>query len=169
MPLNFFDDKDFEIRVVGNKRYFSLKNANGFHLVYFFLPSCVHCDNFTPFFHQLPGMLKGNIQFAIVNANNNLPTLALTSDTTTPISEVPYVQLYNDGWPIERYLGPMNLESIRNFITNAQTKMINQATQQTAAPPAQAVQPVSTPKNENAVCYMTYGDAYKPGNCSSRQ
>ena len=157
-------DKDFEIREWNSKNIFALARPSGLVLVYFFTPTCDFCRTFSPFFQGLPARLKGGIQIGIVNASQRemLTKLKQSHNTTTPITEVPYVLLYNNGWPVERYTGPPDLESVKSFLeTIIRERLSNQSpeanSQKTPVTPPEP----QNPKNPNTVCYLTYGEAYK--------
>lgn len=162
MSIVLLEPKDFEIRIneqAGQKALCLQGNVpRSMILVYFFLAKCQFCKEVTQFFHTLPTQLKG-MNFAVVNAQNIMPLLAdVNSNTYFPIREVPYMLLYSgSGWPIERYTGPCNLESVKNFIVAVQQKMVNSNAQ--AQPPAHTP-PSSEPHMKGRVCYMTYGTAY---------
>lgn len=160
--LLFFESRNFEIKNALNKKYFCVKDIKGLCLVYFYTSECGHCKKFTNFFTSAPNRIKGEITFVMCNAQNMLPFLSATNDSTTPINEVPYILLYHDGWPIRRYDGQQDYDVMANFIRSAlddisRTKNASNSGQPQAALSAQAPQP---PKNQNQVCYLTFGEAY---------
>jgi len=171
MSIYYLEKRNFEIKDTGKNRVLTLKDLPRLVLVYYFTSSCPYCKTFTPFFHQLPHQLHGDIKYAVANAENIKSVMQQSLETTTPIDQVPYVMLYNYGWPIERYQGPTDVQSLRSFLelaaakilkngdntensaANATTKQENSQTPSQSAP--------QLPKNPNRVCYLNYCEAYK--------
>lgn len=168
MTLSYLNNSHFEIAELNGKKYLTFKNEipndlkNKFVLVYFYSPNCVHCRDFTPFFQKLPQEIKGNIVFAICNAQSTgmMNILQATAATTTPITEVPYVLLFHNAMPIKRFPAQTDIQALKRFITEAQTEIVNRKTIEPAAL-------ASNTKNPNKVCYLDYSCAYK-NNCMKR-
>jgi thioredoxin-like negative regulator of GroEL len=164
MSLVIFEQHNFEIRTHENEKYFCVQGVQGFVMVYFYTPTCGFCETFTPFFSKLPSVVHGQIMFAICNAANCTSLLSQTVSCTTPIDRVPFIMLFHNGWPVKRYTGPQNNDSVRNFIVTVQKEMSTQAQTSTLAPVAvKQDEPAVEPHKRHAVCYLSYGEAYKPG------
>jgi thioredoxin-like negative regulator of GroEL len=84
-----------------------------------------------------------------------MKTIYQTNDTTTPITEVPYIMLYNNGWPVERYVGTADVDAVKNFLIKARAKSTNEQ---------KIEKPSQVSKNPYKVCYLSYDDAYKSSN-----
>lgn len=186
-PVIYFDGKDFETRTYNNKKIFCLK-VDGLVLVYYYSPQCKYCINFTPFFQSLATRLVSTVKFGIVNCKNIMDTINQSLDSTTPISEVPYIMLYSNGWPVERYMGPADIESIKNFIILVREKINSYAAQQAQnaqnSQGAQQAQGSNDLTEERAAgasaqmasrlpptvtspykaCHLTYSEAYNANN-----
>ena len=169
MTLSYLTSFHFDIASINGKKFLTFnKNEsvndlkNKFVLVYFYSTNCVHCKEFTPFFQNLPQEIKGNIVFAMCNAQapGMMSILQSTIDTTTPITEVPYVLLFHNAMPIKRFAAQTDIQLLKKFITDAQTEIVNRKTIEPAAL-------ASNTKNPNKVCYLDYACAYK-NNCMKR-
>lgn len=165
MSLVYLSNFHFDIANLNGKRHLTFKNEQlkkQLVLVYFYSTKCTYCEQFTPFFQNLPLEIKGNITFAMCNAQDQgmMSLLASTADTTTPITEVPFVLLFHNGIPVKRFPAQTDIGALKRFIVDAQSEIVNKKTVEPAALPANT-------KNPNKVCYLTYGSAYK-NNCMTR-
>ena len=173
MSTLYFDSSNFEIRHANDKKYFSIKTQpdakiHKLCLVYFFTANCQYCKEFSTFFDPISTKITGQITFARCNAGNAsmFELLKASVMTTTPITEVPYVLLFHDGWPIRRYDGQANITTLSNFINSVKNEisemnrsMANQSPSQQKTP---QIQPISQlPKNPNYSCYLPFDQAYK--------
>ena len=143
-------------------------------LVYFFMETCNYCKTFTPFFTSLPKNMDG-FDSAIVNVNEVKMKRILyqTMDTPTPIKEVPFILLFFNGVPFERYFGPPEYSSLKTFVEECQKRIKSASSQrptQNSSQIQQQQQPMqmtSAPPPQKQlyhpyrVCYMEFKDAYK--------
>jgi thioredoxin-like negative regulator of GroEL len=95
----------------------------------------------------------------MVNADYMLPFLAQTASTSTPIDRVPFVLLFDNCWPVRKYSGPQEVNSINTFIQNYQADLKVQGPNE--IPKLEEI-PQQT-QHRDLLCYLPFSEAYKNG------
>lgn len=92
-------------------------DVQGLSLVLFYSNDCPHCTKLLSRYKQLPLSING-CQFTMININkpDNRRIVQLSNNTIVPITYVPDIILYVDGFPYIRYDGNHEIQHIKNFI-----------------------------------------------------
>ncbi len=92
-------------------------SIKGFSVVLFYSQSkCVYSPKALAEFKRVVGTVNG-VLFAVLNIDNNMDVVRLSTKTITPIDGVPYIMLYYNGTPQQIYNEeyPFTTEAIRDF------------------------------------------------------
>jgi len=116
MSIHQLSTQNFHI--VGNQRQSLNINYGGNVLVFFKLQGCQGCAAFEPIFHQLSNEDR-RVSYGILDLTYNRDIVQLSRSTTTPIQKVPHLILYSEGRPYARFKGEKNIQSLKNFISDA--------------------------------------------------
>jgi len=166
MSLIFLTEDDFTI-FSGRKGPEMCVGIQNFSLILFYSNQCSYCQSLIPIFKNLPNAI-GNCHFGMVNISNNRGLVALSQQTTTPLTYVPYIVLYINGHPFMLYEGPPDINIIGEFIHKvandvrsrqafvAQT-VKNPDTGRREIPAYTVGHPVRGHDNR---CYLNYDNAY---------
>ena len=185
MSIIFLGRDDFAVRNGDRGRVLSLiYESTGLTLILFYSTECDYCTSVISVFKQLPNHVNG-CRFAMLNGDMYKSVAEMSRDTIAPITHVPDLILYVNGYPYVRYEGSNSVESVRKFIFEM-NEQINKtsfveppaaaAPRPNAVPvverPAAAVIPPSTipaytigaplygnNKRDN-VCYLNFSTAY---------
>lgn len=134
----------------GPKRTLDI-NLEGKVLLFIKMEGCPGCSSFFPIFSELSKMDK-RITFAIFDITNQKQVVVMARETTTPIENVPFILMYNNGSPFAKYKGKKSFEGVQNFITTI-IKMIDS----TQPPPKQFMN--ETPGGYSPYSSGGYGQA----------
>jgi thioredoxin-like negative regulator of GroEL len=119
----FLNKNDFVIKNGDKGKILCFRSEHkGLTLVLFYSVDCQYCDEFMKHFKQMPNIMSG-CGFAIININKNMEIVQMSKNTIAPITYVPDVILYVDGYPFIRYDGPANVESIQKFLVDIYQKL----------------------------------------------
>jgi hypothetical protein len=100
-------------------------NLNGVTLVLFHHSrKCQHSIRYFPQFKQLPERIRG-INFAACDVGENMSVVQMSKTSSTPITEVPKMMLYNNGFPYVEYTGKRENSDVMAFLNEIMAK-INQ-------------------------------------------
>lgn len=97
-------------------------DKSGLTLVMFYSKELESSEYVLGQFKQLPSMING-CNFAMVNMNKNMELVELSKNTIAPISYVPDLTLFVNGFPFIRYDGEQDVESIRKFLHDIYEKI----------------------------------------------
>lgn len=90
-------------------------NMNGFALILFYSQQCPNSRELLPIFKRLPSSL-GLCQFGMINISKHRSVIEMSKNTILPLSYVPFLVLYINGYPYQAYTGPRTDEHIKNFV-----------------------------------------------------
>lgn len=99
----------------GPKRTLDI-NIEGKVLLFIKMEGCPGCNSFFPIFHELSKMDK-RINYAVFDITNQRQVVVMARETSTPIENVPFILMYNNGSPFAKYKGKKSFEGVQNFIT----------------------------------------------------
>lgn len=169
--LLFFESDDFSIQK-GQKGDILCLPTPGFCLLLFYSTHCQHCQSLIPIFKRLPSSL-GGCSFGMINISNNKKCVAMSQNTLTPITYVPYIVLYIEGKPYMPYKGPYVESEIIRFIKDVsnnlqQRQQFSKEVVREALAPTEGVpeylvgigKPLTGDKNQ-LVCYLTMSEFMK--------
>lgn len=117
MSLLWLSSADFELRD-GKSGKSLCSRVPGVALIMFYSNNCSYCDELMPIMRKLPGTLL-NCTFGTIHVGNNKHIVEMSEQTSTPITFVPLVILYVDGWPYMMYKDEYALEPLQQFIIGA--------------------------------------------------
>lgn len=125
--IHFLGEDDFIIKQGDKGTILSLVyDTKGITLVLFYSTECPYCDALINKFKMLPTHLNG-CQFAMINVNRNMNIVERSKNTIAPITYVPDLILYVNGFPYVRYDGPHSIQHISEFIVDISMKIQNTA------------------------------------------
>lgn len=167
--LLFLTSEDFNIQK-GTKGSILCTNIQGFSLILFYSTHCEFCKTMIPIFKRLPGTI-GGCQFGMINVSQNKKCIVMSRQTSSPITEVPYILLYINGKPFMRYKGPHDAREISRFIVEVSQKIQNGNNQnfdkndqrikqdpKSDIPAYTIGHPLCGPDDD--VCYLEFEEAY---------
>jgi thioredoxin-like negative regulator of GroEL len=166
--LLFLTQEDFLV-TNGQKGPVLSNSLKGFSLVLFYSTQCDYCKELIPIFKNLPGT-TGGCQFGMINVTTNKNIVAISKQTVTPLTYVPYIVLYVNGKPFMAYQGPSNEDDIRNFVIEVahklqkKQKFTPETEERIIKAPKRAIPEytVGIPKNcDDGVCYLTDSETWK--------
>lgn len=100
------------------RKTLDIVNVPGVILVFFKTTSCEGCRAVTPIFDELSQVEK-SINYGVIYVDQYREVVALSRQTTAPITVVPFFILYIDGKPLAKYKGNKDVTSMRSFIVRA--------------------------------------------------
>lgn len=107
-------------QIHGRQKKTLITNVPGLCVVFFEMTNCEGCADFKPIFTQY-AHTEGRINtFATCNVTGpNRQIAEMSKGTTSPISTVPHVLLYNNGYPFARFTGRKTIQGLQSFIDRA--------------------------------------------------
>tara|TARA_Y100001970_G_C13796354_1_gene632770 strand:+ start:129 stop:632 length:504 start_codon:yes stop_codon:yes gene_type:complete len=163
--LLFCTNEDFFIQNIKDQNILSC-NINGFTFLLFYSNQCKHCKNLVPIFKSLPGTI-GGCKFGMINISKNKEIIKKSMNSTTEIKYVPLMILYIDGKPFMRYDGPLDKQSILEFIVNVANSIQdkqNFSDNKEISPKKQSIPEYCIGRplcGKNNKCYVKYDNAYQ--------
>lgn len=89
-----------------------------------FRAQCANSSQFQPVFYSLVNS-DSRIQYAEVDITYNRKITEMSRESSTPITAVPLLILYDNNRPYSKFNGTKNLQSIRNFINASLQSMMS--------------------------------------------
>ena len=163
--LLFCTNEDFFIQNIKDQNVLSC-NIDGFSFILFYSTQCKFCKQLVPIFKSLPGTI-GGCKFGMLNISKNKEIIQKSIHSSTEIKYVPLMILYIDGKPFMRYDGPLDKQSILEFIVNVANSIQDK---QNFSENKEIVQPkkeipeycIGRPLcGKNNRCYVKYDNAYQ--------
>ena len=123
--LLFLESRDFSLRSgdKGQVLYLTYQ-PRGLTLVLFYSTDCPYCDSLIVQFKQLPSHMNG-CTFAMVNVGKYHSIVEMSQSTIIPLSYVPDIILFVNGYPYIRYEGNNDISSILNFLLEVNKNIKN--------------------------------------------
>ncbi len=90
--------------------------------VFFKSPKCNGCESLAPIFSKL-ARVDNRLTFASIDVTKNNEVIKLSQNTSTPITTVPCLILYNDGIPYARFRGQRNESSLISFLNTTLSQL----------------------------------------------
>jgi hypothetical protein len=158
MSLYYLSSEDFSI-----EKGCLVTNIGGITLVFFHSKKCPHSVRYYPQFKNLPESVRG-INFAAVDINDNMAVATLSQKTTTPITSVPKMMLFNNGIPYVEYTGKRDNAAVMAFLTEIVGKLNQrQAFMPTRPPPRQVeAPPQHSQHSQHAPQHMQHAQHHQP-------
>lgn len=125
--LYFLGTEDFSIKQTKEGNRMLCNNIQGLSFIFFYSTQCIHCQRIIPQFKQLQQLLTG-CQYGLVNVSTCRPLIQMASNTILPITYVPFIVLYINGFPYMVYEGAPDVREMITFIKSISEKLSQQNT-----------------------------------------
>jgi thiol-disulfide isomerase/thioredoxin len=163
MSIIFLGRDDFAIRNGDRGRVLSLiYESMGLTFILFYSTECSYCSSVISVFKQLPNHVSG-CRFAMLNVDMYKSVAEMSRDTIAPITHVPDLILYVNGYPYVRYEGSNSIESVRKFIFEMNEQINKTSFVEPPAARPSAVSPVEKPATTAATATAALIPAYTIG------
>lgn len=128
-------------------------------LIIFYSNQCPYCVDAKRVAMNIQGTTRANILF--MNIGNYPDFVKRTSKTIYPITEVPYIMLFNNHLPVSRYTGPYDEYQLQSFILRGPegpNEMKSPSDEIVLKPPTPVctLETIFQPICENNVCYTPF-------------
>ena len=112
----YLSSSDFEIKEDDNILKMCTK-IPGMSMICFYSTQCEHCADLVPIFKQLPLMHQG-CQFGLINVgkHRNHNIIQASQQTNTPLTHVPFIIMYINGYPYMKFDDNPTPENLIKFI-----------------------------------------------------
>lgn len=96
--------------------------TSGPSIILFYGNNSKWCDIVKPIFQKL--VMAVNCQLGMVNLSKNISIISHSQNTSTPITYVPFIVFYVDGFPHSFYEGEYTFENLKKFANDLVSQTI---------------------------------------------